>query len=112
MRIPIISTGIKPLTLNLKINNQAKRIDLGVPTGIAGYSGSSIEMFPNPANTMLYFRNLTGVASITIIDLQGRELISGTITDGQVDISNLENGIYSVRIEDASHTLIRKLIKQ
>jgi hypothetical protein len=84
----------------------------GQPTGISDPSGTSIEMYPNPANTVLYFRNLSGEAKITIYDLQGRVLLSKTITDNRIDLGVLDYGIYSVRIRDAKSAIIRKLIKQ
>jgi hypothetical protein len=85
---------------------------LGLPTGSYDLAANSIEMYPNPANTMLYFRNLTGNTKISIYDLQGRELVSKNISGDQIDISGLEYGIYTVRIESDETTIIRKLIKQ
>jgi hypothetical protein len=112
LKIPMVSTPVQPVILTLKINNMDKQVDLGIPTGLSGFLNNSIEMYPNPANTTLYFRNLTGDAKISIYDLQGRELVSKIITDNWVDISNLEYGIYTVRIEDVNKIMIRKLIKQ
>jgi hypothetical protein len=111
LKIPIIKTPVQPVTLNLIINNEVKLIDLGLPTGISDPLSKSIEIYPNPANTILYFKNLPKDVSISIFDLQGREIITRTITNNQVDISILDHGLYTIYIENGENTIIRKLIK-
>jgi hypothetical protein len=112
LKIPLPDTLFQPATLNLIINNRPEQVILGQPTGVSDVADRSTEIYPNPAGTMLYFRNLTGNAKISIYDMHGRELVSGVITDNQVDISGLEYGIYTIRIEEDETTVTRKLIKQ
>jgi hypothetical protein len=94
------------------VRNGTITISEGLPTGISDPSGNSVEIYPNPANTFLYFRNVTDPAKILIYDLQGRVMISGTFTGSPFDISELDNGMYMIRIETDDYEIIRKLIKQ
>lgn len=111
LKIPITKTPVQPIIIHMRINNSVKQVNLGLPTGFTEPSHKSIEMYPNPANTILYFKNLVGEASISIYDMQGRTVISRTINESRIDIGNLDNGIYAVRIENGENTIIRKLIK-
>ena len=111
LRIPLINATIQPVNINLKINNRDKQIVLGIPTGIDAPMGKSIEMYPNPAKTILYFKNLTGETTISIYDSQGRKILIRKISDNQVDIGNMDNGLYTIHIEDSKKIIIRKLIK-
>lgn len=84
----------------------------GLPTETSDPLHESVEIYPNPANTLLFFRNVTGNTRVSIYDIQGREVVSSIITGNQIDIGRLEYGIYTVRIEDHNNIVIRKLIKQ
>ena len=108
---PVISNCLINADTIRNIENGIITIE-GLPTGNSVSSVKSIEMYPNPANTMLYFRNLTGKTSISIYDMQGRKVLTGIITDNQVDIGNLDHGLYTVRIEDGKNIKIEKLVKQ
>lgn len=112
LTIPVIGISEKPIVVNLLINNREKQIDLDMITGISETFQNNIDMYPNPAQTFLYFPNLPDNTIISIYDLQGREIISRTITNNQFDISNLDHGLYTIQIDNGENTIIRKLIKQ
>jgi hypothetical protein len=112
LKVPINDSPVQPVILSMKVNNKAKQIDLGMVVGVSEPLHKSIEMYPNPANTILYFKNLANEASISIYDLQGRKVITGIITNNKFDIGNLDHGLYTIRIEESKNTQIGKLIKQ
>jgi uncharacterized protein (TIGR02145 family) len=112
MKIPLTGALVQPVILNMTINYRKEKVVLGMPDGLSEPLNKSIEMYPNPANMMLYFRNLVGETSISIFDLQGRKVMTGIITNNQVDIGNLDHGLYTIRIEDSKNIIIGKLIKQ
>jgi hypothetical protein len=96
----------------MMVNKTKSQSALNLVTGIAELSDNSIEIYPNPANTILYFKNLSGAASYSIYDVRVRKIITGTITNNQVDIGNLENGLYIIHIQDSKNTKIGKLVKK
>lgn len=63
---------------------------------------NSVIAYPNPASENIQF--LTGLSDsymVNIFDINGKNIISKEIKDGEpVDVSNLVNGVYFVRIND------------
>jgi len=81
-------------------------------TGINGIDNQIIAIYPNPATTTLYINGLTQISTVSIFDLNGKILFNNRISDNQVDISHLSNGIYSIKIEAKSAIWIDKFVKQ
>jgi hypothetical protein len=47
----------------------------------------------------------------SIVDLLGKVIIDNAVYSGLIDISNLDNGIYFVRLNDEKNTTTLKFIK-
>lgn len=61
-----------------------------------------LRIYPNPTSQSLYVVH-TGISSfgITIVDLNGKQLYSGTINnDEPLDVSNYTQGMYLVTVEN------------
>ncbi|SNS06142.1 T9SS type A sorting domain-containing protein [Dokdonia pacifica] len=78
----------------------------------------TISIYPNPAKDIVTL-TYTGIPSITqmsVIDMNGRILQSiptnNNFTERQIDISNYASGIYFVRIETATSSTVKRIIKQ
>jgi uncharacterized protein (TIGR02145 family) len=113
LKIPFSSSSSdQSLIFRMKINNQDKQVNLGIPVGLSKSVSKSVVMFPNPANTILYFKNLEDATSVSIYDILGRKITSGIITNNQFDISNLPHGLYTFRIEEGKNIYTGRLIKQ
>ena len=70
-------------------------------------------IYPNPATEKLYLNNsMDAKAILMIIDIHGRPVLSKQIDSNLIDISNLERGIYIVKLADAVNVLITKFIKE
>lgn len=74
----------------------------------------TMTMYPNPANTVIYFNGITDRAAVTVYDITGKAMIrvlnySGT---GAVDISTLPAGIYEVRVRSAAAAKTFRLVRQ
>lgn len=61
----------------------------------------SLVLFPNPSNNMIKFKNITGERKCRIFTIQGKEVLTQMVSSDhpEVDISKLEKGMYSVRLE-------------
>ena len=112
MKIPIENVQENLVVIEMMINGRASHTEVGLPTGISKDIVGAVEVYPNPARTDLYFRNLKGRALMTVFDFQGRELESGIIAGNHFDISHLENGFYTLRIEDGKNITTLKLVKE
>ncbi len=84
------------------------------------YSGK-IVLYPNPARTNMYIaiQNAdNGNINVSLLDMQGRNLInyqdivSNSFYQKAMDISNLSNGMYLVRVQTGTQNYVAKLIKE
>ncbi|KGL62071.1 immunoglobulin-like domain-containing protein [Polaribacter sp. Hel1_85] len=74
---------------------------------------NTFKMYPNPAKDLLNVRLATdGKNSFRIIDVIGKTVKSGSISNQAINISNLKTGIYLIEINDGEEIIIEKFIKQ
>ena len=67
-------------------------------------------LYPNPASDILNIEFNEAIKSVEIYSLQGQKVLSATSKD--INISNLTNGIYMVRVEDVEGAVAtQKLVK-
>lgn len=75
-----------------------------------------VYVFPNPSSSeinIVLSGQAINLTTYTLTDLSGRTLTSGSILGNNtlVNISNLANGVYMVRLTDGKHSVSKKLIK-
>lgn len=69
-----------------------------------------VKLYPNPTNGVLNVE-MDGLKKVEVIDAVGRVVISQT-NGNAVDMSRLDNGIYTVRITTEAGAIVRKVAKQ
>ena len=76
-------------------------------------TSKEIQIFPNPAlnNISIRLRDKK-MKNFRIIDLLGQTVIKGEVTDKQIDISMLKNGVYQIVFTSDKKRLTSKLIKE
>jgi len=100
-------------TTSLQVNGSVANVITALTTQQAtGYT-----IYPNPATDKLRlnFGTELKTATISILDLQGRSLLSQTAANTQVeslDISSLNNGIYFVRVIADGKVMNSKFVKK
>ena len=67
-------------------------------------------IFPNPSNDFITVKNLNSTIAYEIINLSGKRVKTG-ISDGEIEIKNLENGIYFLQISSGYNYKVLKFIK-
>lgn len=81
---------------------------------VADIAGSTLTLYPNPASSQLHVtidgQNID--ASITIIDISGRTALEASTKDAYINVATVSEGIYTVRIQAADHTYVRRLVIQ
>ncbi|MFM2285084.1 MAG: hypothetical protein RLZZ543_581 [Bacteroidota bacterium] len=85
------------------------------PTGISELEHTNtLELFPNPAKNVLYYKINETISEVLLIDLAGRTIRnekSPTVKSGSLDISEVPAGIYLFHaITSNGERLIRKVI--
>lgn len=75
----------------------------------------SLNLFPNPVNNMLSIKTDAFIAQIIIQDVAGRKVEQwelNKVNECEINLSNLESGIYFIEIETTKGIVVRKIIKQ
>lgn len=80
-----------------------------VITGVKEVSSDHISIFPNPASDELYITGLNNF-KYTISDYSGRVLSEGQSSE-KINISDLESGVYILRIEQGEYIKLSKIYK-
>ncbi len=79
-------------------------------------TGNGITIVPNPSNDKITISSfaLTVPIQLSIFNVSGERVFEGQLTDieTQIDISNLPQGVYFVRVQDEKMVEVEKIIKQ
>lgn len=72
---------------------------------------AGLSVYPNPANTILFIETeLNDVKNIAIYDLLGKQVLNTTTASTEVNVANLNSGLYIVKITEAGKTATKKLV--
>ena len=99
-------------TLNVKIQNEnftIKKSDIIMSTGQKMLK--DCEIYPNPVENNLRISG-NGIKKVEILDLNGHVLIRKLESVNNIDLSNLDAGIYIVLISTNEYNLTKKIIKK
>ena len=74
----------------------------------------SFEMYPNPTKSgfVTIKSNQMGAVQAQVFDLLGKEVINTTVNNERMDVSNLNAGVYVVKLTQNKNTTTKKLIVQ
>ena len=79
---------------------------------ISSFKSNTFKIYPNPAKNIIVVEGLVKDAVITINDILGNKVLEKRIDTGEkyyMDIEHLNNGIYSLNIENGSERLSQKI---
>jgi C1A family cysteine protease len=83
------------------------------PVGLQNINADKINLFPNPASDKIHVSGLDHPANLEIFDASGISLQSITnYTGGDISLSEMEKGIYFIRIQNETLIVIRKVVKK
>ncbi|RAJ13217.1 DUF7619 domain-containing protein [Olleya aquimaris] len=80
------------------------------------FSFNAFNVYPNPASsevTIRFNNALRGSFALTVIDIQGKQVLSAQVnseTSNTFNVSNLESGLYFVKLKNSNTEHIQKLI--
>jgi rhodanese-related sulfurtransferase len=113
-------SGIDSTKVKLESNGGNLEISIvfknGTIVGIEEQPIAELTLYPNPATTKFFIEGLTDqeVEDISIISLTGKLVLAKNNVYEQegIDISQLQSGIYIVRIKAGKQTVSKKLVIQ
>ena len=85
------------------------------PLSVDEFNTSDFELYPNPVHDILNLQfNRTGSYNIIVIDLQGKTVLNTLIEEAftQIDVSNLDSGVYFVKVMSKNSITTKKLVIQ
>lgn len=82
------------------------------PDGIATVNAAALTLIPNPASDKVTLTGFEGTATVSIVDMNGREVYrQTTVAEGEsIDLTKMAAGVYFVRIVNATSHAVAKLI--
>lgn len=75
---------------------------------VADESITNVFLYPNPANNMIEFSSLENVESVKVISILGAEVGNFRINNNQLNVQNLSNGMYLLKLKLESGGFITK----
>ncbi len=70
-----------------------------------------LTVYPNPVTDILTIKSESTLSKITILDLNGKILLTKKTDLNQINLSNIETGIYLLKIKTGNKVMIQKLVK-
>ncbi len=86
-----------------------------VSTGIENSMDSELKIYPVPVSTELIIKNIRSAKYIEVVDITGSKVYERAISGEEshrINISQLPEGIYFLRLSDGTNQITRKFIKQ
>ena len=83
------------------------------PDGIAEIT-SSLNVYPNPVNDRLYIETEAEIEEVVVYDVFGRHQVAETPSrqgDLTIDVTNLNSGIYFVKVVTANGEAVQRILK-
>lgn len=71
---------------------------------------NNITIYPNPTTGILNIKN--GFGSVRIVDLTGKVVLETTVSNDQIDVSNLLNGVYLLQLKTEKGIATQRFIKE
>lgn len=72
-----------------------------------------LTIYPNPATSYIMINNVEGGSQWTILDFNGKRIVSGTITADitQLDVSGIPAGVYMLQIQNDDNRTTHRFVK-
>ena len=104
--------GSATIVMRATSNGQSVNFDVNVTInfvddGIEENDNMTISVYPNPAHDKL-FVNAANIQSVELYNISGQLMISST--ENEINVSELESGIYFVRVNSGANVFTERVI--
>ncbi|MCA0131216.1 FG-GAP-like repeat-containing protein [Winogradskyella alexanderae] len=106
-------SGVIDVVPNPEINTTHNIVEGSFSLSIEDQSLSEFYIYPNPVKNILRIKTFEVLTEriATIFDVTGKRVFNQRINDNQLDVSNLQEGVYFLRIESNGRSIKLKFIK-
>jgi len=81
------------------------------PNSISEYTTELVNLYPNPTKDIVYFKDVTNIQNVKIIDTRGVVVLNIESSSNFIDVSKLSNGLYLILISAKDGYKSNRLIK-
>jgi hypothetical protein len=88
--------------------------DIAFCEGVEEMLVSNVKIYPNPASDKLYIATETEVEEVVVYDIFGRHQVTKSPShqgDLVVDLTNLNSGIYFVKVVTENGNVVKRIVK-
>lgn len=96
-RMQTIAILQNPMTKSVINASESSNI-ISTPTGITSMQTKRINVYPNPATSVLYVENISNYTAYEIINYTGSLVEKATIERSSIPIAHLSNGLYILKL--------------
>lgn len=91
--------------------------DIIITSGVLGTSDVSsisdkMKVYPNPIKDNLFIKSDIKISKISLIDMSGKQLKTFSGNSDKYDLSDLQNGVYLLLIDNGKEVIKKKIIKK
>ncbi|MFA6400273.1 MAG: LamG-like jellyroll fold domain-containing protein [Salinivirgaceae bacterium] len=114
MRIPLKSEVPITLSFEMIVNTETVTKLIETTLAISGSKSKGFSIYPNPVNNQLMITTSSSFenALVTIFNLEGKQVFKEILNLSNIDVSALNQGVYTLKISNGNETLIQKFIKK
>ena len=107
-------SGVVDVFENPSINTAHVLVEGSAPLSVEDETISDISIYPNPVGDVLKIKTSTVLTEkiATIFDVTGKRVFNQRINNNELNVSNLQGGVYFLRIESNGRSIRRKFIKK
>lgn len=81
-------------------------------TGMNNPEISDIILYPIPVTSILYFEGLHNISRVKVFDIMGKKVIDTQVSQNLIDVSGLQTGFYTIKLNFKADVLIKNFVKQ
>lgn len=75
------------------------------------FEQNKIKVYPNPVKEIIYLSNIEKV-EYEIVDITGKSILRGISNENNINVSNLEKGIYILKMKEKGNIINKRIIKE
>jgi hypothetical protein len=73
---------------------------------------SSINVYPNPVNNIIYIETEFKVEEVIVNDVYGRRQDTESPSHQAIDVSNLTSGVYFMKVATSEGEVVKRILKK
>lgn len=83
-----------------------------ISSAVDDINSDKIKIYPNPVEDILTIEGNEFLSKITILDVQGREIMTINDPKAEINVSHLASGVYTLKAESGNENFVKQFIKK